>query len=161
MTSTWATVDDFSQSMSEVTPLTMRDDNGFSKVSLAGSGSTAGALLNMDLGPHGRQLAQSSSQLTYSVDSRLPYFVHVREELQYLMIAFDVLMVAALFGVLRDCLPLIYHYDPGLILVPSSFVAFLATAGLIGFFAWGICRHCSAHHKNPYRDDRNIEIVRV
>jgi hypothetical protein len=163
MTSTLVTVDDFSRSLSEVTPLTTRDDESHSKVSLAGTGSTASALLSMDLGPQGRQVGPTASQQTSSLESSSPYFVHLRQELQTLTIAFDALMVSALVGVLRDCFPLVYKHDPGRVLIPASFAAFVMAAGLIGFVVTDrtSCRHGSVLQKAPHRDERHIEIVRV
>jgi hypothetical protein len=115
----------------------------------------------MDLGPQGRQIGPSASQQTGSLDSCSPYFVHVRQELQTITIAFDVLMVSALVGVLQDCLPLVYKDDPGHILIPASFAAFVLAAGLIGLVIWTSWRRGPGLHKMPQLDERFIEIVRV
>jgi hypothetical protein len=162
MTSTLATVDDFSRSLSEATPLTAPDEASYSKASLTGPGSTAAELLNMDLGPEGRRVDNPPSEQSYSLDSRSPYFVDRSKEVRYLAIAFDVLLTSAVVGVLADCLPLVYKRNPGRILVPLSFSAILGVIALLAFFCSTSSRRtCGMYRKSRHPTDRHIEIVSV
>jgi hypothetical protein len=166
MTSTLATADVFSRSMSEATPLTAPDDDAslYSKASLTGTGSTAAAILNMNLGPDGRRVdPPPQSEQTNSLDSRSPYFVDRGTEVRCLAIAFDALLTSAVVGVLADCLPLVYNRNPGRILVPLSFSVMLGAAALIAFFfSTSSRRTCGLYkYKSRQPTDRHIEIVSV
>lgn len=145
--------------LSEVTPLASGREDVYTKRDMESPGSTAVALLNMDLGTSGRgcREEEESAQHVTSMDSWSPYYWNADVEFRRLAVAFDLLMACILIGVLMDCLPILYHYNPVRVIVPLSVLAVTAVAVAAALFVFRTMRE----RRSSSRKTEDVTVIEI